>query len=222
VKLIVLLFFIFGVSCAIYLFITYFIFNFNKLKKINWIAFGVSAFVGLSLVTLIGIAVYRGSKAPDTWCKTIHITNSYPPEKLESAMDYFEKGNYEYDLGKCNDAIESYSQAIKLNTNYIQAYNNKAYTYMRMSEFDEALSELNKVLSIDPNYTNALMNRGDIYRDRLNNKPAAIKDYEKIISITGGRETVCGHLVMAKYFNDKNWLTYLKVPFEVYKCQKGR
>jgi len=222
-KILVLLFFIFGVSFAIYLFVTYFIFNFNKLKKINWIAFGVSAFVGLTLAIIIGVIAYRGINAPDSWCTTTHVTNSYPPMELIDAMDYFEKGNYEYDLGNCKGALESYSEAIRLNPDYPQSYNNKAFTYMHMGEYDEALYELNMALSVNPNYINALMNRGDIYRDKLRNREAAIADYEKIISLSGTRGTsICGHLVMAKYYNAKNPLSFFTVLTNTLKCRNGK
>lgn len=221
-KLMVILFFIFGLCTAIYLFITYFIFNFNKLRKINWVAFWIAAFVGLSLVTIIGIAIYRGSKAPDTWCTTLHATNSYPPTEVKTAMDYFEKGNYEYDSGKCKEAVESYAQSIRLNGKYPQAYNNKAYTEMRMQNYKDALTDLNIALTINPNYVSALMNRGDIYNYYLNpvDRQKAITDYKKIIALSGNRGSVCGHLAMAKYYNNKNPFTYLTVIYQTLKCQK--
>ena len=222
-KLIVLLIFIVGVCTGIYLFITYFFIHIKSLKKINWIAFGVSAFVGASLLTLIGIAIYRGSKAPDTWCNSFKITNNYPPMQTVTATDYFEKGNYEYDIGNFKGAVDSYAKSIELNPQYPQAYNNRAFTYMRMQEYDKALNDLDRALELNPNYINALMNRGDINRDRKGNKEAAIADYEKIISFAGTRGTsVCGHLGMAKYYNSKNPLTYFSTIFETMKCRGGK
>ena len=125
-KFLVILIFIVGICAAIYLAIIH-------LKRFDWKAFKIASIFGVILVVLIGVAMYKGSRTPDSWCTTAHVTNSYPPAELVNATDYFEKGNYEYDLGDCKSAIESYSEAIRLNPDYPQSYNNKAYTYLRMN-----------------------------------------------------------------------------------------
>ncbi len=214
VKLLALLIFIAGISASIYLFIVH-------IKKFDWGAFRISAAIGIVLVVLLGILIAKTANPRDTWCDSFKVTNNYPPMQTVTAMDYFEKGNYEYDIGNCTQAIADYTKSIELNPKYPQAYNNRAFTYMRMQENDKALTDLNRALEINPNYINALMNRGDVYRDRKGDKEAAIADYEKIISFAGTRGTsVCGHLAMAKHYN-KNWWSNFVLPFEVFKC-RGR
>lgn len=70
-------------------------------------------------------------KTKDNWCSSVHTASSQPPAKLKTSTDYFEKGNYQYDTGDCAGAVESYTKAIRLNSKYAEAYNNRAYTYMR-------------------------------------------------------------------------------------------
>lgn len=215
-KLIILLFLI-TAACAV----VYFVTSFRKL--INWKALIISGLFGLVLVSLIVFAIYKGSKAPDTWCTTIHASNSYPPAALRTSTDYFESGNYNYDTGRCKEAVADYTKSIALNSKYPQAFNNRAYTYMRMGEYKNALSDLEKALAIDPNYINALMNRGDIHNYYFEvDKAKAIADYEKIISIAGTKGTsVCGHLFMAKY-GDWNLNAILHLPFGIINCREGK
>jgi tetratricopeptide (TPR) repeat protein len=215
-KLLVLLFLII-VACAIVYFTTSF------RKKINWKALTITGLFGLALLSLMLFAMYQGSKAPDTWCTTIHSSTSYPPAALKTSTDYFESANYKYDTGRCKEAVADYTKSIELNSKYPQAFNNRAYTYMRMENYKSALSDLDKALALNPNYVNALMNRGDIHNYHFEiDKGKAITDYEKIISIAGTKGTnVCGHLAMARR-NNINPITYISALFEVMDCREGR
>lgn len=211
-KLLVCLIFIVGVCGALYLF-------FIHIKKINWKALAIVGLFGLTLLILLGIVMYKVSKAPDTWCSTIKNSTSYPPAELKTSMNYFEKANYDYDTGRCKEAIADYTKSISLNSKYPQAYNNRAYTFMRMGDYKNALADLEKALALDPNYINALMNRGDIHNYYFEiDKNKAIADYEKIISIAGtGGTSVCGHLFLARH-NGWNLRTIFDFPFGVFNC----
>lgn len=212
-KLIVALIFIVGICGALYLF-------FIHIKKINWKTLIITGLFGLILFILFCIAAYKSSKIPDTWCSNIRNSTSYPPAILKTSMDYFEKGNYDYDTGRCKEAITDYTKSIELNSKYPQVYNNRAYTYMRIQDYKDALVDLEKALTLNPNYINALMNQGDIYNYYSEiDKPKAIADYEKIISIAGTTGTsVCGHLAMAKH-NGWNLTSFFIIPFEVINCR---
>lgn len=219
-KLIVILFFIFGLCTALYLFITYFFIHKKDLKKINWLALSISTFIGLVLVTLVGIAIYKGHNSTDSWCTTAHATTSFPPANLVTAMDYFEKGNYNYDKGDCKQAILDYSESIKRNSKYPQSYNNRAYTYMRMMEYDLALADLDKALTLNPNYLHALRNRADV-NNYKNNKESAILDYEKIMELAGPSTDVCAHLADAKN-TSKSPLSFISNIKFILNCKKGK
>jgi len=218
-KFVVSLIFILGVCTAIYLFHTHFKTHLKAFKTINKSALVISGFVGLVLLSLLAFAMYKSATAPDTWCTTIQNTTSFPPAALVTAMDYFEKGNYDYDTGNCAQTIVDYAKSIDIDFKYPQAFNNRAYTYMRMRDYNDALTDLDKALAINPNYIQALMNRGDVYNYYLMDKQKAITDYEKIISVAGtGGTSVCGHLFLARH-NGWNLGTILSMPFEVMNCR---
>lgn len=198
-KLVILLLFIALVTGFTYLISSK---VFNKSKKPNRKPLLVSAIVMIALLGLLASAIYRSTTAPDMWCSKIHEATSTPPATHKSAMDYFKQANYDYDTGNCRKAITSYTESIKLDPSYPQSYNNRAYTYMRMRDYSSALSDLDKALSLRPDYIQALMNRGDIHNYYYAiDRQSAIKDYKKALALGASQKetSVCGHLFLAKH-----------------------
>ena len=195
----------------------------KKGKRVNEIhrrAIVISTLTALFLVCLLTLAMYMSATTQDTQCTTAHSTSTSPPAKLKTATDYFEQGNYDYDTGNCAKAIADYTGSIKLNSKNPQAYNNRAYTFMRMHNYAEALPDLTKAIALNPNYINALMNRGDIhnYYYAIDRK-AAITDYEKVMALGGTKGTsVCGHLYLAEH-NGWNLGTLLGLPMVYFRCR---
>ena len=182
-------------------------------NKRNWKPMAIPGSVAILLVAFVAFQIYKGTPVPDTQCTTTHTATSYPPSSLTTAMDYFNQGNYDYDGGNCKQAIADYTKSIDLNPNYPQAYNNRAYTLMRMQNYQDALPDLNKAIALNPNYIEAFMNRGDIYNYYFAiDRQKAIVDYEKVIALDGIQGTsVCGHLLLAKH-DGWNLGTILDIP----------
>ncbi|MEP7199468.1 MAG: tetratricopeptide repeat protein [Chloroflexota bacterium] len=150
--------------------------------------------VGFVVLWLVGVGVFRqpaAQPAPRT-------TPLNPPAALNTAADYVAQGDYNYDLGHYDDAIANYTRAIRLQSDFAEAYNNRAYTYMTKHEYALALPDLDLAIQLRPNYVNALMNRGDIYNyyyaidyDR------AIADYDRVLQLSPEHTSVCGHRMLA-------------------------
>jgi tetratricopeptide (TPR) repeat protein len=186
----------------------------NKPARQLWLLVAIFIIV---LIGFLGFKFLNSINIPDTQCTTSHVSNSLLPKSLITADDYFNQGNYDYDIGKCKQAIVDYSKAIQLNTNFPEAYNNRAYTYMRMQNYKNALPDLNKALKLRPDYIHALMNRGDLYNyyGPKINRQKAIADYNKVIALGGTHGTsVCGHLFLAIH-NGWNLGTILDFPRRV-------
>lgn len=162
------------------------------------------------------IRATRPKESIDGWCGRPHSTNSYPPEKKVTSLDYFELGNYEYDRGNCVEAIDAYNMTIKLNPNYPQGYNNRGYTYMRMREFEKALVDLNMAIKLRPDYVNALRNRADVYSNLEDYEKARV-DYEQAIDLGGSRD-LCGDLFTAKYEKTGLLNKLLQFPRHMIEC----
>lgn len=171
----------------------------------------MKVFFLLLLLIIFGAGGFFAAKAygliqfPDTQCSKMHTTSSQPPPQTVTAEDYFELGNYEYDRGDCLQAVMSYTQAVQEDPGFSRAYNNRAYTYMRMRNYKAALADLHTALDIDPTYVTALMNRGDIYNYYYAiNHQKAVDDYNKVITLGKEKDrsgSVCGHKAMAQTSN---------------------
>jgi tetratricopeptide (TPR) repeat protein len=72
---------------------------------------------------------------------------------------------YDAYLGQtvCNErAIADYSEAIRLNPNYTDAYLKRALLYKKIGKKDEAISDYNKLINLDSRYGNGTFNYGFI------------------------------------------------------------
>jgi len=163
--------------------------------------------VALFGAVILPVGVYFGALAfspPTDACMGKVIAPSAPAAQLITAQDYFQQGDYEYDQGNCSQAIADYTQAIALNAQDARVYNNRAYTYMLMHQYDQALSDLNDAIAIRPDYVNALMNRGDLYNYYYAiNHNLAIADYDRVMAIDPVNQQhsqVKGHMAFACFF----------------------
>ena len=168
-----------------------------KQRKFSFIVVLAVAILGLS-----SYSIYKSYVEPDAQCLATHVATTQPPKQLKTATDFFTQGDYEYESGDCKKALDSYAKATKLNPKLAEAYNNRAYTNMRMQNYADAVTDLDKALKIRPNYVNALMNRGDIHNYYFNiDRSKAMADYNKVLSF--GPEVylntnLCGHRLLAK------------------------
>lgn len=173
---------------------------------------------GISFAVLAGLLVYAAAAAvsavtqTDTQCTTTHAPASQPPASLVSAADFLAQGDYEYDRGACNEAIVDYTRAIELEPQSAAAYNDRAYTAMRLQNYSAALEDLNRAIELRPDYANALMNRGDIYNYYYAiDRQRAIADYDRVIALGAtAHSSVCGHRMLA-YYNGWSPRVYVEV-----------
>jgi tetratricopeptide (TPR) repeat protein len=143
-------------------------------------------------------ALQRSSVDPQ--CLTARRPVAVHVEDAKTAEEYLSRGDEAFDGGNYEEAFAAYTQALDLNPNYAEAYNNRAYTYMRMQNYAPALKDLDQALRIRPDYMNALMNRGDIHNYYYaQDRKKAIDDYDHILRLGGQakKASVCGHRAVA-------------------------
>ncbi|MFK0734953.1 MAG: tetratricopeptide repeat protein, partial [Gloeotrichia echinulata HAB0833] len=75
-------------------------------------------------------------------------------------------------------AIEDYNQALKINPNDAQAYNNRGGARVNSGDFKGAIEDFNQALKINPNLAEAYKNRG-VARYLSGDKQGAIADWQK-------------------------------------------
>ena len=94
----------------------------------------------------------------------------------------FYQGNAKYYLGKYEDAIEGYSEAIELSPKIANAYNNRGNAKSALGDYKEAIKDYNKELELNPQFAGAYYNRGTA-NSSLEKHKEAIKDFDKAIAL---------------------------------------
>lgn len=151
--------------------------------------------VGLGLA----FATEERQKTPHATGRVL-VVGSANTSELETAADYFEAGNNEFDQKHYQNAIADYDQAIVLNPDYAEAYNNRAYTNMILENYAPALKDLDQAIALRPNYVRALMNRGDIYNYYYAiDRDKAMANYDRVLALNPSNTSICGHRLLAQH-----------------------
>ena len=88
------------------------------------------------------------------------ISNIY---SQQSAYDFFVLAENASKNNNCKQAIVYYDKAIALNKFYYDAYLAKAKCYMSLNNKNEAMNQINQVLTMKKDYAPALFMRAEYY-----------------------------------------------------------
>ena len=130
-------------------------------------------------------------------------------QKVEEALEFFDRGDYNGAINLCNEAINlnsdnanayfgrgtayaelnqyetaisDYNNAIQLNPNLYQAYYNRGNAYFDLNQYEHAISDYSNAIQLNPNDYQAYYNRGNAYYNQ-NQYERAIQDYSKAIEL---------------------------------------
>jgi tetratricopeptide (TPR) repeat protein len=74
----------------------------------------------------------------------------------QKGVEYAEKKDYD-------SAITSFTEALRINSNYADAYEQRGIVYRRVSAYDQAIADFTRAVTINPKLTDARWNRGTTY-----------------------------------------------------------
>ena len=109
-------------------------------------------------------------------------------KQMSDADRYFlanqknEEGNKLYYAKDYHGAIKLYNEAIELNPNLTDVYNNRGVAYDDLGQYERAIQDYNKAIQLNPNWFLPYNNRGVVYDD-LGQKERAIQDYDKAVQL---------------------------------------
>jgi tetratricopeptide (TPR) repeat protein len=121
---------------------------------------------------------------------TFNPSSSLSPIKTNTADEYFIIGfNKFVDPGRNfqegkQQAIEAFSQAIRLKPRYINAYFTRAIAYSQIKKYQLALADYDRTLAIDPNVFAAYINRGTLKNKHFKDSQGALADFNQSIIIS--------------------------------------
>ncbi len=103
-------------------------------------------------------------------------------EEALSAEEHFARG-YDRQLeGDLEDAIAAYGEAIRLNADYAEVFNNRGNARREQGDFDGAVADYDEAIRLNPNYSLAFNNRGDARREQ-GDFDGAVADLDEAIRL---------------------------------------
>ena len=107
-------------------------------------------------------------------------------------------------LNQLNEAANSFENAIKLDPNFIQAYNNLGNLYVKSGEFLKAIEMYNKVLVLKPDYPEGYNNLASAQND-LGRLEDSIKNYVNALNFDPNFISAKNNIIQVLTFhNPKN------------------
>ncbi|XP_060070366.1 small glutamine-rich tetratricopeptide repeat-containing protein beta-like [Ylistrum balloti] len=127
------------------------------------------------------------SLEPDSDFSTLSLHEPTEEEKLQ-AEEKKAKGNEFMKAEKYSDAIEYYTQAIKLDNKNPVYYCNRAAAYSKINKHDLTIKDCQQALSIDPCYSKAYGRMGIAYTAEDDHE-SALECYRKALDLDPGNQT---------------------------------
>lgn len=103
--------------------------------------------------------------------------------KPEMVEPYYNKGLLSQELGMYNEALQTYSELLKIDPTYKEAHFNMGYVNMfYLKEYNQGSVHFNNAIKVAPDYYQAYYNRGYCY-ELLGDVNRALIDYENALKI---------------------------------------
>ena len=118
-----------------------------------------SYYINIPLALLLAALTFKQSMIwSDSAALWDHAIKNTPSARAYISRGDLYKKEKQYEL-----AIQSYSEAVKINIVDQEAYTNRGNVYFEQNNYDKALADYKKAFSLDPNYVTAIDNMGAIF-----------------------------------------------------------
>jgi len=114
--------------------------------------------------------------------KSIADKNSPVTEDQLTAQAWFERGYMYGESNKLDEALNCYTEAIRLEPTFSYAYTNRSDINRQKGHLSDAIADANKAIEIDPQDGFAFNNRGIVFGE-LGELDKALKDFEECIRL---------------------------------------
>ncbi|MFQ4141201.1 tetratricopeptide repeat protein [Chlorogloeopsis sp. ULAP02] len=146
----------------------------------------------------LGITIYSALRQMLTVGVDVGVRPPGVVATAPKADDFYLKGNEKYSQKDYKGAIADYTEAIRLNPNYIAAYYNRGLVRSALGDKQGAIADYNSALKINPNDAKAYLNRGVAYY-ALGNLQLAIADSNSALKINPKLWIAISNISFIKY-----------------------
>jgi tetratricopeptide (TPR) repeat protein len=109
--------------------------------------------------------------------KAIQLNSRYTVAYFTRAITYEQ-------LQEFRQSLSDYNQAITLNPQFFQAYNNRGNLKKdKLNDSQGALADFNQAITLSPQSANIYYNRGNLKSEKLNDSQGALADYNRAIAL---------------------------------------
>jgi len=130
----------------------------------------------------------RCSSEPNRDAAIRYCTAAINSGKLSTenlAIMYYNRGIRYQDQVEYDRAIQDYTEAVRLSTNYAKAFHNRGTAYSLKGEYDQAIQDYNEAIRLDSSFADAFNNRGNAYLHK-GDYDRAIQDYTEALRLKPG------------------------------------
>lgn len=104
-------------------------------------------------------------------------------------------GHAYFDSDQPQKAITAYEKVLELTPSNINVMTDLGVMYRRAQKPEQAIAIFNKVLELEPGHHQARFNKGVVLLNDLNDKQAAIAEWNKLVQLNPEAKTPSGSLV---------------------------
>ncbi len=165
----------------IYLSITGIALAIGYLVKINQKRKSVRILAGIILLALfiysysVRVPVWKNELT--LWDNAVESTSYNPRAYLCRADELVKRGQY-------SKSIADYNAGLKQKPGY-EGYNSRGIAYFNLKQYEAALKDYNRSISLNPDYANAYNNRGNLFKT-IGETDKALEDMNKAIQLKPG------------------------------------
>jgi tetratricopeptide (TPR) repeat protein len=98
------------------------------------------------------------------------------------ALDLYEKGFANINLGTYDQAIQDFTVAIELNPKEVGPYYSRGFAYAKLRRYAEAIQDYNRVMELEPKFEAAYIQRGFTFFN-MGKRDQAIEDFNRAIAL---------------------------------------
>jgi tetratricopeptide (TPR) repeat protein len=165
---------------------------------VNLIFACVVVALGVTVVIAISVGSSRSGIRPAATQETVgtQLPENHPSVEIANRLMSLEQlaakdpqnadyrtqiANLYYDMGQYDKAADFYQQSLNIRPQDPRVQTDLATSFYYLGESDKALAILDKVLKYDPNFSQALLNKGVILVSGKNDVKGAIKVWEDLL-----------------------------------------